>query len=271
MILGLDHIVLAASSVDAAAAGYRLLLGRRPDGASFQLANVRLDVRAPEDAAEGLSALAFAVGDMAKAQRLLQQRALPFTTAETGDKSRVLHIAPAATHGVAMSVLARDPGTGALACSPLDSDDQASAVASLDHVVIRSPNPERAIALYAGRLGLSLRLDRTEPKWGARLVFFRCGDLVVEVAHDLEAGMGEAADRLWGLSWRVPDIAKAHARLRAAGVAVSDVRVGRRPHTKVFTAKSHTGGVPTLMIAADPRQVVVPSHPLAKAPEAGDA
>ena len=77
MIHGLDHIVLAASSVDAAAAGYRLLLGRRPDGASFQLANVRLDLRAPEGAAEGLSALAFAVGDMAKAQRLLQQRACP--------------------------------------------------------------------------------------------------------------------------------------------------------------------------------------------------
>ena len=47
MIHGLDHIVLAAPSVDAAAAGYRLLLGRRADGASFQLANVRLDLRGP--------------------------------------------------------------------------------------------------------------------------------------------------------------------------------------------------------------------------------
>ena len=242
--------MLAASSVDTAAAGYRLLLGRRPDGASFQLANVRLDLRGHEGADDGLSALAFAVGDMAKAQHLLQQRALQ-TVAD--NKSQALHIAPGATHGVAMSVLARDPGMAALSSSPLDSVDHASAVASLDHVVIRSPNPERAIALYAGRLGLSLRLDRTEPKWGARLVFFRCGDLIVEVVHDLEAGIGEAADRLWGLSWRVADIAKAHARLRAAGVAVSDVRVGRRPQTKVFAVKSHTAGVPTLMIAADPR------------------
>ena len=271
MIHGLDHIVLAASSVDAAAADYRLLLGRRPDGASFQLANVRLDLRDHEGADEGLSALAFAVGDMAKAQHLLQQRALPVVQTVADNKSQALHIAPGATHGVAMSVLARDPGMGALSSSPLDSVDQASAVASLDHVVIRSPNPERAIALYAGRLGLSLRLDRTEPKWGARLVFFRCGDLIVEVAHDLKAGIGEAADRLWGLSWRVADIAKAHARLRAAGVAVSDVRVGRRPHTKVFAVKSHTAGVPTLMIAADPRQIVRPSPPLAEAQEAGDA
>ena len=98
--------------------------------------------------------------------------------------------------------------------------------------MIRSPNPERAIALYAGRLGLSLRLDRTEPAWGARLLFFRCGDLIIEMAHDLKAGIGDGPDRLWGLSWRVPDIAKAHARLRAAGVDVSDIRVGRRPHTQ---------------------------------------
>ena len=126
-------------------------------------------------------------------------------------------------------------------------------MAGLDHVVIRSPNPERAVALYAGRLGLSLRLDRTEPEWGVRLLFFRCGNLIVEVAHDLKGGISDGPDRLWGLSWRVPDIAMAHARLRAARVDVSDLRVGRRPHTRVFTARSHTAGVPTLMIGPDPQ------------------
>src|SRR2546421_381138 len=138
------------------------------------------------------------------------------------------------------------------AASPLSSaiGDPDATVAVLDHVVIRSPNPERAVALYAGRLGLSLRLDRTQPAWGVRLLFFRCGDLIVEVAHDLEAGVSDGPDRLWGLSWRVSDIAKAHARLRTAGVAVSDIRTGRRPHTQVFTARSHTAGVPTLMIGA---------------------
>ena len=125
------------------------------------------------------------------------------------------------------------PGMDALACFAAGQCRRdASAVASLDHVVIRSPNPERAIALYAGRLGLSLRLDRTEPKWGARLLFFRCGDLIVEVAHNLEAGVGDGPDRLFGLSWRVPDVTRAHARLRAGGVDVSDIRAGRRPHTQ---------------------------------------
>jgi hypothetical protein len=46
----------------------------------------------------------------------------------------------------------------------------------------------------------------------------------------------------------VPDIDKAHTRLRAAGVDVSDIRPGRRPRTRVFTPKSHTAGVPTLVI-----------------------
>jgi catechol 2,3-dioxygenase-like lactoylglutathione lyase family enzyme len=258
MIHGLDHIVLAVPSVYAAAAGYRLLLGRHADGALIQLANVRLAVRGPgSTAGEGLSALAFAVGDIDKAQRLLERRALPITQTETHDKSPALQIGPAATHGVAISVLAR--GHEAVACSPLGSGaEEAGAVASLDHVVIRSPNPERAVALYAGRLGLSLRLDRTEPAWGVRLLFFRCGDLIIELAHDLRGEIGNGPDRLWGLSWRVPDVAKAHARLRAAGVDASDIRVGRRPHTRVFTVKSHAAGVPTLMIGPDPGQMVRP-------------
>jgi hypothetical protein len=46
----------------------------------------------------------------------------------------------------------------------------------------------------------------------------------------------------------VPSVAEAHVRLRAAGVAVSEIRTGRRPGTEVFTAKSHTAGVPTLLI-----------------------
>src|SRR6185295_9191529 len=64
---------------------------------------------------------------------------------------------------------------------------------------------ERATALYGARLALDMRLDRSNPAWGARLLFFRCGDLIVELAHDLKAGVGAGSDRLWGLSWRVPD------------------------------------------------------------------
>ena len=113
---------------------------------------------------------------------------------------------------------------------------------------MRTPNPERAIAFYAGRLGLDLRLDRSNPEWGSRLLFFRCGDLVVEIAHDLKKGVSDEPDHLWGLSWRASDIAKVNARLRSAGVDVSPVRTGRRPGTEVFSVNSHTEGVPTIVI-----------------------
>jgi Glyoxalase/Bleomycin resistance protein/Dioxygenase superfamily len=114
--------------------------------------------------------------------------------------------------------------------------------------VIRSPDPDRAVALYGGRMGLDLRLDRSNPAWNARLLFFRCGDLVVEVAHDLNAGISHGPDRLWGLSWRVPRVSDARTRVAAAGVSASELRTGRRPGTQVFTVRSHTGGVPTLII-----------------------
>jgi catechol 2,3-dioxygenase-like lactoylglutathione lyase family enzyme len=250
MISGLDHIAIATASVDAAARDYELLLGRRAAGddngeAVFQLANVRLALHALEGRSEGLSSLTFAVDDMDKTERLLAQRALSARKTAGG----VLEVDPKAAHGVSIAFCAKaEVGAG----SPLVRSEEVAAVSGLDHVVIRSPNPERAIALYAGRLGLSLRLDRTEPGWGARLIFFRCGDLIVEVVHDLKAGIADGPDRLWGLSWRVPAIAEAHARLGSAGVEISEVRAGRRPGTQVCTVRSHTAGVPTLLIGSRP-------------------
>src|SRR6266853_2097811 len=84
--------------------------------------------------------------------------------------------------------------------------------------------------------------------WGARLLFFRCGNLIVEVAHDLKSGVGDGPDRLWGLSWRVPDAEAARARLAAAGLDVSEVRPGRKPGTRVLTLRDGTCGVPTLLL-----------------------
>ena len=260
MIHALDRMVVSTTSLQAAAANYELPLGRHaatpagsgiPARASIQLANVRLDlVAAPAGVADGLSELGFAIADIGKAQRLLERRALSLRKGDEPVLHQVLHIAPEAAHGVSLSLVERAPGAGLAPPSALMGSEEAAAMAGLDHVVIRSPDPERAVAFYAGRLGLSLRLDRSEPAWGARLLFFRCGDLIVEVAHDLKSGVGEGPDRLWGVSWRVPDVAKAHARLRATGVDVSDIRAGRRPRTCVFTARSHVAGVPTLMIGS---------------------
>ena len=81
---------------------------------------------------------------------------------------------------------------------------QARSVSGLDHVVIRSPNPERAVALYGGRLGLDFALDRTNQDWGSRLLFFVCGGVRVEIGHSLAKGVSDLPDSLWGSpgAWR---------------------------------------------------------------------
>ena len=227
MITALDHVTLGGS-----AAVYETLLGRRATDGRLRTGNVGL---AFSGGASGLHSMTFATGDVGKAATLLERRAAAMTL--DGDAIALTG------NGVAISVAAK----GSDPPSPFTADE-AACVSSLDHVVVRTPNPERAIAFYAGRLGLDLRLDRSNPAWGARLLFFRCGDLVVEIAHDLNKGVSDAPDRLWGLSWRTPDIAKCNARLKTAGIDVSEPRDGRRPGSQVFTVKSHTAEVPTLVI-----------------------
>jgi len=81
-------------------------------------------------------------------------------------------------------------------------------------------------------------------------MFFRCGDAVVELVHDVTIADGR--DRLWGLSWRVTNADAARARLAAAGLEVSEVRQGVKPGTRVFSVRAGTAGVPTLMIEQAP-------------------
>ena len=227
MILALDHLTLGGS-----AAAYETLLGRRATGGRLRTGNVGL---AFAGGVPGLQSMAFATGDVGKAATLLERRAVAVT--RDGDGLALTG------HGVAIALAPK----GGDAPSSF-TDDEAACVSALDHVVVRTPNPERAIAFYAGRLGLDLRLDRSNEKWGARLLFFRCGDLVVEIAHDLKKGVSDAPDQLWGLSWRVPDITKANARLKTAGLDVTAPRDGRRPGSQVFGVKDRTEGVPTLVI-----------------------
>jgi len=232
MIDSLDHLTLCGS-----AATYETLLGRRADNGWLQTGNVGLMFGAGGD---GLSSMTFATPSLDTAARLLERRAVP--SAREGGR---LVLSRDATHGVPIELVERKDRAMP---SPLAGADEAASISALDHVVVRTPNPERAIAFYAGRLGLDLRLDRSNPDWGSRLLFFRCGDLVVEIVHDLKKGVSDGPDGLWGLSWRTPDITQANARLKAAGIDVSEPRDGRRPGSQVFTVKSHSAGVPTLVI-----------------------
>ena len=248
MITGFDHVVIAANDVAAGAAAYELLIGRRAEYAEAEdgdaaavigANNIAVELIAARSAAqgEGLAGLVFAVDDIERAHRRCERVALAPQAIGTG-----LTFSAADTHGVRLLFTQR--------AAPAPTPAGEAAVTGLDHVVIRTPDCERAAALYGARLGLDMRLDREVA--GRRLMFFRCGDAIVEIAHAVDIADGR--DRLWGLSWRVADAEAARARLAAAGLDVSEVRPGLKPGTRVFTVRGGTCAVPTLMIEPSPKR-----------------
>lgn len=262
MITALDRISLQVRDLQTATEAMARLLacGAVPgeDNATFQLTNVRLELTASDGNDEGLAGISFEVDGADAAFRAAERRALrpraPVAFAETdadgqGRAGRHIELDEIATFGVPIRLVEYREKPSAAA--PQASAN--AAVTGLDHIVVRTTHPNRAAALYGARLGLDMRLDRTEPKWGSRLMFFRCGDLIVEVVHELKVEPSDAPDRLWGLSWRVSDAGAAHARLAAAGVNISDVRAGRKPGTRVFSVRDGTLGVPTLIVEPSKR------------------
>jgi catechol 2,3-dioxygenase-like lactoylglutathione lyase family enzyme len=274
MITGLDHVVVLTADIDAAATAYQTLFARSPswrnsgDGAArvlFTLDNTSLELMAPQgDGAsadriravlqaqgEGLVSLCFRTHDIEKMYRRLDRLTLrpePVAEVESHDDIscatlswRRTRAATEATRGIRMFFLEREKER------PLAVRTTPASISSMDHVVISTADPERATALYGARLGLDMALDRSHPEWG-RLMFFRCGDLVVEIAHRPGKMAEDAPDQLRGLCWRVADIEATHARLKADGIDVSDVRTGRKPGTRVMTVRNGTSGVPTLLV-----------------------
>ena len=275
MITGLDHVVLLVNDIGAGAAAYQTLFGCAPawrsagDGADrvlFTLDNMTLELMAPSgdgaaadrirgvltEQGEGLASICFRTGDIAKMHRRLDRLALrpePVAEVESRDTTsgatlawKRTRAATDATRGVRLFFLelAKE--------RPLSVPTTSASVTAMDHVVIATADPERAAALYGARLGLDMALDRSHLDWG-RLMFFRCGDLIVEVVQRPGKDTAETAhDRLWGMSWRVADLEATRARLASAGVDVSDMRDGRKPGTRVLTVRSGTCGVPTLLV-----------------------
>jgi catechol 2,3-dioxygenase-like lactoylglutathione lyase family enzyme len=280
MISGLDHIALAVNDLDAAVAAYRTLLGREPnwiggDGGArhawFQLPNMALDVITPHgegafgdtirkhlaEHGEGIWAIAFTVDDVEAAQKLIERRGIkaskPGPTRSSHDDGRKRYwttsaLSAADTGGINI-LLVDPPRSGEPWPLSEATGEGAAAVTELDHVVIHTANPDRALAVYGAKLGLDLRLDRSNSDWGVRQLFFRCGAAVVEFGASLKTPASDKPDSFGGLAWRVADPEAAQARLAAAGFDVSDVRTGRKPGTHVFTVRSGFPSSPALMIA----------------------
>jgi catechol 2,3-dioxygenase-like lactoylglutathione lyase family enzyme len=278
MISGLDHVVVLVGDIEAGAAAYQTLLAQAPswknsgDGvarALFTLDNTTLELMAPdgdndaarriravlEEQGEGLASICFRTPDIAKMHRRLERLGLrpePVAAAESRDAAtgavlswKRTRAATEATRRVRIFFLElaqERPRSVAVGAEP---------VTAIDHVVIGTADPERAAALYGARLGLDMALDRSHPDWG-RLMFFRCGDLIIELVHRPDNTDPNAPDRLRGLCWRVDNIEATRARLISAHVGVSEVRTGRKPGTRVMTVRSGTCGVATLLVERTP-------------------
>jgi catechol 2,3-dioxygenase-like lactoylglutathione lyase family enzyme len=274
VITGLDHVVILVGDIAAGEAAYKTLFARTPawrnsgDGADrvlFTLDNMTLELMAPSGEAgnaeriravmaeqgEGLASICFRTNDIAKMHRRLDRLTLrpePIAEAESRDTTsgatlswKRTRAATDTTRGVRLFFLELPKER------PLSVRTSPASVTAMDHVVVATADPERAAALYGARLGLDMALDRSHPDWG-QLMFFRCGDLIVEVVHRPGKDTDAARDRLWGLSWRVADADATRARLVSEGVEVSEVRTGRKPGTRVLTVRSATCGIPTLLV-----------------------
>jgi catechol 2,3-dioxygenase-like lactoylglutathione lyase family enzyme len=280
MIAGLDHVVVLVRELEAGIAAYQTLFARAPawrstsDGAEtvlFTLDNMTLELASPvgngatadriraalAEQGEGLASICFRSNDIAKMYRRLDRLTLkpePVADAESRDMVsgatlswKRTRAATESTRGVRLFFLERAaerPHSAATAEAP---------ITAMDHIVVSTGDPERAAALYGARLGLDMALDRSHPDWG-RLMFFRCGDLIVEIVHRPGAAVDPAHDKLYGMSWRVDNADATRARLAAAGIDVSDVRTGRKPGTRVLTVRSGTCGIPTLLVERTARR-----------------
>lgn len=225
-MMHLDSVQIGSSDLAAAVDQYALLLGVEPTPTSeyarrFQLQRGAIEL---EHGEAGLHSLCF----------------IPSEPCAAGHWPRDLE----AFHGLHVRVASFVEH----ATSPPPAPDAAEAI---DHVVIHSPDPQRAVALWRDRLGLRLALDRGFPARGLRILFFRSNGMTLEFVSPLEAPTDTAGpDRLTGIAYRVGNLAACRDRLMRSGVDVSEVRAGQKPGTLVATVRSATAGVPTLLIQA---------------------
>ena len=289
MLTQIDHLVIATGDLEKSQQECVALLGRSPSWSGehptfgtrnviFRLANTYIELLAPsgegpvsgmlsshmEEYGPGLFALALATDDAAAAVTTMRERGLspsdPVEGLAHDDPSgafrrfRNVWLPEQDTRGVRLFVIEHlsEPELLPLAL-PVGEED--AVVERVDHVVVMTREPDRAVAFYGEQLGIRLALDRTFEKRGLRLLFFRLGGTTLEISAPLgdhaELGASGAAsehDRLWGVAYSVTDADAARARMLEAGLGASEVREGHKPGTRVFSVASNPLGVPTLVI-----------------------
>ena len=280
----IDCVVLAVRDLEAAVDSYARLFGRSPavrqpgrdeglETVRFPLGNTTLALsavigRGPfADAisaridrhGEGILSVLFRTDDADACALELRDRgleALAPLDREGPEGSimdrRTVVLPPSATRGTILAAVEHGDGVEGPEGLPPGGPDAASTIHGLDHVVVNSPDIESSRVLYGEGLGLRLALDRSFEARGLRMLFFRIGGVTVEVVGSLDTiPDGKQPDRFGGLAWKVEDVHAARARMTRQGFDVSEQRPGNKAGTCVFSVRSDTCGVPTLIIGPE--------------------
>ena len=288
--LALDHVVIAVADLETATADYVALLGRAPSwrgshpqygtrNTLFRIENTYVELLAPEgkpkksgndwagelgaflDArGDGLYALALGTPDIDSTTRDMRTLGLDVLDPAGGEgvdeiggvrrQWRNARVSPKTTNGARIFFIQHRALTAGLQPAPPLVSGGAF-VKRMDHAVVLSADMEASRRLWGDVLGARLALDRTFPERNTRILFFRLGDITIEIsggAQQTEEGLGKP-DRLWGIAWGVDDLAATCERLRSVGIDASGPRPGIKPGTLVATVRSeHAHGVATLLI-----------------------
>jgi catechol 2,3-dioxygenase-like lactoylglutathione lyase family enzyme len=286
--LTLDHIVIACGDLDAAQRDYVRLLGREPSwhgrhptygtaNVLFRLNNCYIELLAPDTDPEadsdwkrtieshtqiGPFAIALGTDDIDATVADSREHGLAAAAAQPGNgvdlitgaerRWRNARIAPDTTRGVRAFFIQHDSPPEAL--PPARPLDERAFAQGVDHTVIASSDLPSTHALWQDTFGIEHRLSVERPG-GRTLHFLRFAPgvegygSILELAGETSPAAPGATDRLWGISYRVADVAATVERLRSAGVTISDPRTGNAPGTLVADVKpGFSQDVPTLFI-----------------------
>ncbi len=290
--LTLDHVVIAVRDLDAAAADYTALLGRTPSwrgehptygtrNVLFRIENTYVELlglggvggdprwagelaRFLDVQGDGVYALALGTADVDATVREMRDRGLEIVDPADGEgvdintgaqrRWRNAWVAPASSNGVRIFFIEQKSPVDALPVAQIVGDE-AACVRRMDHAVVLSADMEASRRVWNDVLQARLALDRTFPDRNRRILFFRLGDITIEIsggAQQSAEGIGKP-DRIFGVAWGVGNLAATCARLAAAGIETSGPRAGIKPGTLVATVKGERAhGVATLLIEHTP-------------------
>jgi catechol 2,3-dioxygenase-like lactoylglutathione lyase family enzyme len=216
-----------------------------------------------DGAGEGLYAIALGTPDIDGTVAAARARGLEVDGPAAGEgldeisgarrRWRNARIAPGATRGVRAFFIEHGSPPEALPPAPPQAGEGAFAQ-GVDHTVVASSDLAASLALWHETLGIELRLSVDRPG-GRRLHFLRFAagpdgfGSILELAGEGAPDRAGERDLLYGVSYRVGDVEGAVARLREAGVTVSDARPGNAPGTRVADLKpGFSHDVRTLLI-----------------------